>query len=345
MGNLRSGPRGSASGHDRGYKLLFSDPTLLEELLRGFLPEDWTERLDFTTLERVGNSFVSADLRERHSDLIWRLRLRGDGEGWVYLYLLLEFQSTSDRFMAVRLLTYIGLLLEEIVHKEKLKPGDRLPAVLPLVLYNGERRWRAPLRLESLFVPVPAPLRRHLPRLTYRLLDERRLDLNRPELEENRTAALFRIETFRNPADIPHLTRDLAGLLPREEEPELRRKINVWLRALLHRSFPGVTIPETVDLEEIRMFEERVREWEEKFLSEGRHQGRQEGRHEGQLQGMQEILLQQMTLRFGRLPAKVRRQIAETSSLQELRRLGRKVLRAKSLQEMGLLGCSEDSRP
>src|SRR6185295_6521666 len=140
--------------------------------------------------------------------------------------------------------------------------------------------------------------------------DERRLDLNRPELEENRTAALFRIEAFRNPADIPHLTRDLAGLLPRGEEPELRRKSNVWLRALLHRSFPGVTIPETVDLEEIRMFEERVREWEEKFLSAGR----QEGRHEGQLQGMQEILLQQMTLRFGRLPAKVRRQIAETSS-------------------------------
>lgn len=93
------------------------------------------------------------------------------------------------------------------------------------------------------------------------------------------------------------------------------------------------------------MFEERVREWEEKFLSEGRQEGRQQGRHEGQLQGMQEILLQQMTLRFGRLPAKVRRQIAETSSLQELRRLGRKVLRAKSLQEMGLLGCSEDSRP
>ncbi len=332
MGNLRPGRRGGASGHDRGYKLLFSDPTLLEELLRGFLPGEWTGRLDFTTLERVGNSFVSADLRERHSDVIWRLRLRGEGEGWVYLYLLLEFQSTSDRFMALRLLTYIGLLLEEIVRKEKLKPEDRLPAVLPLVLYNGERRWRAPLRLESLFVPVPAPLRQHLPRLTYLLLDERRLDLNRPELEENRTAALFRIETFRNPTDIPRLTHDLAGLLPQGEEPELHRRINVWLRALLHRSFPGVTIPETVDLEEISMFEERVREWEEKFLREGR----QKGRHEGQLLGMQELLLQQMTLRFGRLPAKVRRQIAKISSLQELRRLGRKILRAKSPQEMGL---------
>ena len=48
------------------------------------------------------------------------------------------------------------------------------------------------------------------------------------------------------------------------------------------------------------------------------------------------MLLQQMTVRFGRLPANVRQQIEEISSLQELRKLGRKVLRAKTLQDMGL---------
>src|SRR6185295_13993151 len=116
--------------HDPGYKGLFSHSTMVEGLLRGFVQEDWIERLDFSTLEKVGNSFVSDDLRERHSDVIWRLRLRGAKDRWVYLYLLLEFQSTSDPFMAVRLLTYVGLLLEEIIRKENLKPGDHLPAVL-----------------------------------------------------------------------------------------------------------------------------------------------------------------------------------------------------------------------
>jgi len=47
------------------------------------------------------------------------------------------------------------------------------------------------------------------------------------------------------------------------------------------------------------------------------------------------MLLQQMTLRFGRLPATVCRQIEGISSLQELRKLVRKVLRAKTLEEMG----------
>ena len=326
METVHHGRRGGASGHDRGYKLLFSDPTLLEELLRGFLPGDWTGRLDFTTLERVGNSFVSADLRERHSDVIWRLRLRGEGEGWVYLYLLLEFQSTSDRFMALRLLTYIGLLLEEIARKEKLKPKDRLPAVLPLVLYNGDRRWRAPLRLESLFVPVPAPLRRHLPRLTYRLLDERRLELDRPELRENRTAALFRIETNEAPA-LPRLYRDIEELV-KPGEPALRRTIHAWLAWEVQRAFPDGIIPEGLSFGEVPMLAETLAKY-----FEG---ARQQGREEGKVESLRKMLLQQMTLRFGRLPRKVRSQVEQISSPQDLEKLARKVVTAKSLQEMGL---------
>ncbi len=52
-------------------------------------------------------------------------------------------------------------------------PGDRLPAILPLVLYNGKRPWLAPLDLASLFEEAPSSLRRYLPRLRYLLLDER----------------------------------------------------------------------------------------------------------------------------------------------------------------------------
>ena len=49
--------------------------------------------------------------------------------------------------MPVRMLTYSGLLLEQIIRTEKLKTGDRLPAILPLVLHSGKRPWRGPLSL------------------------------------------------------------------------------------------------------------------------------------------------------------------------------------------------------
>jgi predicted transposase/invertase (TIGR01784 family) len=329
--------------HDPGYKSLFSHRVMVEELLRGFVRQDWIERLDFSTLERVSNSFVSGDLRERHSDLIWRLRLTGDGgdeERWIYLYVLLEFQSTSDPFMAVRLLTYVGLLLEDIIRKERLKPGDRLPAVLPLVLHNGKRRWRAPLRLESHFGPVPKDLRRYLPRLTYLLLDERRMDLDRPELQRNVTAAFFRMETNQAPETLPGLYRDFHSLLKPGESAALQRTVHAWIVEVVHRAFPDGIMPEGMGIEEVSMLEETLIEWRDQSAREGRQEGlregRREGRREGQLDSLRKMLLEQMTLRFGRLPAAVRRQVEEISSIQELRKLGRKVLRAKSLEEMGL---------
>lgn len=98
--------------HDHSYKNLFSYPRMVEDLLRGFVREEWVQHLDFSTLERVGSSYVTEDLREREDDTIWRLRW---GEEWLYVYLLLEFQSTIDRFMAVRVMVYLGLLYQDLI--------------------------------------------------------------------------------------------------------------------------------------------------------------------------------------------------------------------------------------
>jgi hypothetical protein len=320
--------KGETPSHDRGYKLLFSHPTAVEELLRGFLQEDWSERLDFSTLERVGNSFVSEDLRERHGDFIWRLLVRGEVDEWFYLYLLLEFQSTSDPFMALRLLTYVSLLLEEILRQEKLKPGDRLPAVLPLVLHNGKRPWRAPCDLGSLFVEVPPGLRRYLPQMCYLLLDVGRLDLDRPELVRNPIATVLQLEASKASEDFLLLTRKFADLVSRMDDPELRRILNSWWISLAQRTFPGAIISGTLNITEAPMLEESARRWKRQLLKEGRQ--------EGMLDGTRGILLQQIKLRFGRVPRTVRQRIDAISSLQELQALGRKIVLAETLQDLGL---------
>lgn len=310
------------SGHDHGYKRLFSHPQAIEELIRGFLRREWVERLDLSTLEQVGNELVSDDLRIRQSDVIWRMRRKERQEEW--LYLLLELQSAPHPFMALRMLTYAGLLLEEILRKEKLKAGSRLPTVLPVVLYNGKRPWRAPLDLASLFVENPGSLRHHLPRLRYLMLDQGRLDLERPELARNRVAALFRIETCADPSDLPRLTHELFRLLPPGEEPEFRRTIMILLRTMLRRNFPGVTIPEVIDLEDVSMLEETMREW------------RRKERREARKEGMRELLLQQIERRFGPLAEEKRRRVEAITSPARLKRLADKILTVSSLEEMGL---------
>lgn len=93
--------------HDKSYKLLFSHAEMVRDLLQGFVIEDWVKQCDFSSLEKVSGSYVSDDLREREDDVIWRLRW---GDDWLYIYLLLEFQSSVDYFMAVRILAYVALL-------------------------------------------------------------------------------------------------------------------------------------------------------------------------------------------------------------------------------------------
>gem|GEM_PF-5369983 len=64
-------------------------------------PKDaWIEQCDFSTLEKVSGSYVADDLRDREDDLIWKIRW---GDEWLYVYLLLEFQSSVNHFMAVRI--------------------------------------------------------------------------------------------------------------------------------------------------------------------------------------------------------------------------------------------------
>jgi len=40
--------------------------------------------------------------------------------------------------MAVRILTYLGLLYQDLLQTKKIRPDEKLPPVLPIVLYNGK---------------------------------------------------------------------------------------------------------------------------------------------------------------------------------------------------------------
>src|SRR5689334_21801972 len=177
--------------HDNGYKLLFSHAETVADFLRGFVKEDWVQELDLSTLERVDGTYVSDDLRSRESDVVWRVSWRGSP---LYVYLLLEFQSTVDRYMAVRVMTYLGLLYQDLIRQRTLPPSGLLPPVFLAGLYNGERAWQAPFDVADLIGPVPGGLDAYRPRLRYVLFDELRLPDVSTEERENLVAALFRLE-------------------------------------------------------------------------------------------------------------------------------------------------------
>ncbi|MGZ8216959.1 Rpn family recombination-promoting nuclease/putative transposase [Methylomagnum sp.] len=320
--------------HDHSYKLLFSHShrEMVEDLLRGFVRENWVSELDFSTLEKVNDGYVADDLREREDDIVWRVRW---GQGWLYVYLLLEFQSTINRFMAVRLLAYLGLLYQDLIRAEQFAPDGRLPPVLPVVLYNGKPRWTAPLDISELIAEAPGQLAQYRPRLRYLLLDEGRYSTSELEPLRNVAAALFRLESSRAPEDVERVLTALIDWLKAPEQDSLRRAFTVWLkRVFLPGRLPGVEITNFHDLQEVQsMLAERVVEWTRDWKQQGLEEGRLEGRQEGRQEGEAALLLRQMEFRFGALDEDVRRRVLAADA-ETLLRWGERIFTAATPEAM-----------
>jgi len=316
--------------HDNGYKLLFSHAAMVADLLRGFVKEDWVREVDFGTLKRVDGSYVSDDLRSRENDVVWRVGWKG---GWLYVYILLEFQSRVDPFMAVRAMTYLGLLYQDLIRQKALTPSGRLPPVFILVLYNGTRPWRAALDMADLVEPVPGGLDLYQPRLRYALIDEARIPEMELESERNLAAALFRLETSQGAEDVSSGMVEMAACLTGSSDEGLRRSVETWLkRVLLPTRFPGLQVPEVADLQEMQaMLAERALEWTREWKEEGRQEGLQEA-----VQSLRQVVLSLLEQRFGMLSGEVRQRVENLRDLDSLTRLAKRILLVSSIEELGL---------
>ena len=176
---------------DSSYKFLFSIPEMVRDLVLGFIPDPWLHDLDFTTLEKVSGSYVSEDFKQREDDVVWRVKV---GEDWVYLYLLIEFQSSVDKYMALRMMVYVGLLYQDLIKQGVTLENGQLPAVLPIVLYNGSAKWTAATNVADLIPTVPGLVQQFKPSLNYLLIDENRYSEADLAPLQNLVAAVFRLE-------------------------------------------------------------------------------------------------------------------------------------------------------
>ena len=318
----------SATPHGGIYKQSFSHQQVVEALLSGFIHEEWVEHVDLSTLEKPNGQYISEELLQRSEDVIWcvKLNLPDGRQEWLYLYLLIEFQSRSDRWMALRLLTYICLLYQDLIKSGQVKRG-KLPPVFPIVIYNGKPKWRASLEVAEL-IAAPGSLSRFTPRFRHHLLDEGQVP--RQELQsmpDNLLAHLITLETCRPTSmEAQEATSALAKYFRRYRDSaydSLRRSFMVFYqRSIFSKLNPGEAIEEFKDFQEIEaMYATRIEEWSNEI--------RQESRQESQAA----VLLRQLTRRFGPL-GEVMSERVRTASSAELERWLDNILDARTLDDV-----------
>lgn len=130
--------------HDKSYKYFLSDSRSFLELLQGFVKEPWVKDISENDLELVNKSFILRDYEEREADIVYKLKHKGKE---CYFYVLLELQSTVDYTMPFRLLIYMTELWKQLNNNTDIdkreRKGYRLPAIIPITLYNGSPAWTA----------------------------------------------------------------------------------------------------------------------------------------------------------------------------------------------------------
>ncbi|ARP94088.1 Rpn family recombination-promoting nuclease/putative transposase [Bordetella genomosp. 13] len=308
--------------HDALYKRLFSHAPMMRALLQGFTPEGLAGQVDLLSLEKVSGSFVARDRRAGHSDLVWRARA-GAGKGTVYL--LLEFQSRVDAHMALRMMTYLGLLYEDLLLQGIGGARQPLPAVLPMVLYSGAQRWHAPRELGESVAPFPEGLKPFQPRLQYLLVDQVRLAQSGALPSHNLAAVFFQIQAWGSSESLTQAVRTLYEGTSTSDVAELRRDLVRWLREqrLFHEQADMLLEPD--DAREIRtmlgkMIEEILNESANDARAAGWAQGLEQGREQGIEQGLEQgrhaLLEQLLAHRFGPLPPSLRMRLDAASPEQ-----------------------------
>lgn len=302
---------------DALYHRLFSHPLMVQSLVGEFLPLGMVPKPDWARMEQVTARFHASTGERREGDVIWRLPF-ADGSD-VYLYLMMEFQSRSDWWMAVRTQVYQGLLWQQIVTEKSLKTGDRLPPVLLLLLYNGDPRWSSPTDLSDLIaLPTDSALWHWQPQARYHLIDMGSLPAAGLAKQDSIAALLFRLEQRQEPAALAALIEDVINWFRLHPGYETLKHLFTELVRQAIASTGAVTlVPD--ELGEMKgmittLGETWKREWKAEARNEGLQEGRRQGRRDGRREGLAQTLLRQLERRFGSLSNDVRTRVQESDS-------------------------------
>ena len=315
---------------DATYKTIFSHRFMVEELMRWLVADlhgaaGLVDALDFPGMVRAQEQSVTTGAGGQHdyaNDIVWQVPIRerpedDAREGWRCLVVMLEFQSTVDYRMALRIRNYVDNFHMERWRGETFGAESRLAPVLPVVLYNGDKRWTAAARVIDLVTPratgeggedtgVASRASVLFAGDGYLLLDTLRLgpeDLRR----DNAAALLAGLETLELET-AEELLSAFHKRLSAPELEELREVMLAWAMRQARRRL-GVELGDMVELNRLlnrlrdpdeidAHYGERVHAWKEEYRAEGRAQGIEQGLEHG-LAAERELLCRLAARKFG----------------------------------------------
>ena len=132
---------------DSGAKLIFKDPILCAEFLRGYVDVDILKDVQPEDIEDISERFIPMWQEERDSDSVKKIRIKDTS---LFVIAIVEHQSKVHYDMSFRMLRYIVMVLTDYeAEQERLREGItktkdfKYPPVIPIIYYEGSENWTA----------------------------------------------------------------------------------------------------------------------------------------------------------------------------------------------------------
>ena len=285
--------------HDAFFKQVLSDPELAGTFLREHLPPEVASLLGPEAPEPIAGSFVDEELRQHHSDLLFRAHLKTREDAFVYI--LLEHKSSPDPGARLQLLRYIVRLLTRWYDQNEQQLP--LPPVLPLLAHQGPDHWKVSYEFADLFGSVPEALRPYLPSFRHAFVDLGPMD-DQTLSDKMRLRAFLKALKYGRRKDLPDQLHVVLA-----EAPALNRKDLLAILTYLSKS-PVMTdsklMHETIDFFADEPDPQFLEWWFKPRIAEGeaRAEARGEAKHGAKL------LARLLEKRFGAVPESVRQRIS-----------------------------------
>jgi predicted transposase YdaD len=332
--------------HDLFARYTFAHPERAAAELRAVLPPHVVSAVDWSSLRREPGSVVDPELRETESDLLFSARLH-EGRS-VLLYVLLEHQSSVDRWMALRMLRYVVRQVER--WRQEHPDSTLLPVILPLVMYHGEDgTWTAPRHVEELFdLPDEGEQREQwgslVPRFEY-LLDDLTAErhealMARPGPPLARLAWL--LLRYARSEELAHRLTDWTALVAEvHAAPEGSEHLLVitryitWVGGMAVHKAAKQVLHSVLDAQAaetlMRSYGERLMERAQRW---GERRGLARGLERGRLRGRAEALLQILVARGIHVGDEARQSILKCKDIATLDRWLERAMNATTLSDV-----------
>ncbi len=267
--------------HDGFFKSLMADRDAAIAFMEEFLPAEVKEALDLHSLTPAGTTFVTDELKQYFSDIIFQLRLRQSGTV-CYVSLLLEHKSSPDEYVEFQLLTYLAN-----GYQTQLKQESTLSLIVPFVYYHGREKWRLK-PLPEYFSHYPAAMRGYVPEFNKIFISL--FDLSQSQIEQLANAmlraALLVQRNRYNPVELlVSWARISDALSPYTEYRNFLKMTFVYVISISRMNMEQIkkvleSAPEQTGAWALQLYEQITQEWVDKGKIEGKIEGKAEGKVE-----------------------------------------------------------------